>query len=329
MARDIRRPLCEEGKVAFYRIIQADPIVYKTLKNTVFDAFVESLSLCLALAALGITAAMLVTGSEEKLYYYVLPLAAAVFMGLFTFFGRKREREFSRCLADINQTLREDVIVQVHSNPVGGMYENDSYWVMREKGRQTEAFCDKLSEVAENALGLVISISASLFMLILNPFAATPMLILAFFRLNRLFRLRNRYEEALDILDAETEKYNDACDALIRSSQSLEPDDVALSRAKAATPVEEAQAVCVRTSNKLFAHSRIVPVLLLLAAGVLSILIRATGQFLWYSPLAIIPSLILYAVVLYSTSDYYTFNRALADAEWNAIDLTTLPSTEK
>ena len=329
MAREIRRPLCEEGKEAFNRIIKADPIVYKTLKTTVFDAFVESFSLSGVLAVLGIFVAMFVTGSEEKLYYYILPLVAAVLIGVFAFFGRKREREFSRCLADINQTLREDVIVQVHSNPVGGMYENDSYWVIREKGRQTEAFCDKMSEVAEGALGLVIALSASVLMLILNPFAALPMLIFTVFRARRIYVLNEKYEEAMDRLDEETEIYKETCDSLLRSSQALEPDDIALSRAKAATPVEEAQAVCVKLSNKLFVHTRIIPVLLLLAAAAVSILVKVSGLFSWYSPFAVTASLILFAVVMHDTSDYYTFNRALADTEWNAIDLTTLSSTEK
>lgn len=329
MAREIRRPLCEEGKAAFFRIIGADPIVFKTLKSAVLDAFVESFSLGGVITAVGMFIAMFVTGEGKKLYYYILPAVAAVLMIIFAVLGKKRERKISRCLADINQTLREDVIVQVHSNPVGGMYENDSYWVIREKGRQTETFCDKLSEVAEHAFGLVVSVASSVLMLILNPIAAAPMLLLALLRAVRIFRLNSRYEDARDTLEDETVRYTEACDNLIRSSKTLEPDDVALSRAKAATPVEEAQAACVAISNRIFTHTRIAAVLLLLLAGGLSILAKASGLFSWYSPLFVIPSLLLFAVVLYNTSDYYTFNRVLADAEWSAIDLTTLPSTEK
>ena len=329
MARELRRPLCEEGKTAFFKIIGADPIVYKTLKSVVTDSFVEAFSLGGALIALGMFVAMLITRQPNNLFYYLLPAITVILMGVFAGIGKRRERKFSRCVADINQTLREDVIVQVHSNPVGGMYENDSYWVMKEKGKQTEIFCDKLSEVAERAFGLIVSLSAAILMTVLNPFAAVPMLGLAFLRALRMFRLNSRYEDALDTLDAETVRYDETCDNLIRSAQTMEPDDVALSRAKAAAPVEEAQAVCVSLSNRLFSQTRIVPLIMLLAAGALSILVRASGLFSWYSPILIIPSLLMFALVLYNTSGYYSFNRSIADAEWSAIDLTTLSSTEE
>ena len=319
-----KKPFCQEGKDALMKILRADPIVFDTLKKVIYVSFSEYALLCLALSALGAFISVLF-GSSGVVGWTGWAVISASFVLIIAYgiVGRIRKRNFDRCIADINETLREDVIVQVHQNPVGGMYENDSYTVMRNKGNQTESLCSNLISVSNGALRLIGAICSSVCMFLLNPVASIPALALSFFRSRKIYRLRNRYDDAMDDLDLRTAEYKEKCDTLLISAD-MDPDDIALNRAKAVAAVDEAQTVCLSVRNRLFYHTRITAGIIVLLFGAVSIVIRNTGLVKWFSELLIVPSVLMLMLLLFFSSDYYGFKNALADSEWDAIDITTL-----
>lgn len=307
------------------KILGADPIVFSTLKKVCISCFVETVFLCLSVSAVGVFISILSHRSRGRLLFewiwIAVSFAAVIAYGII---GRRRKRDFDRCLADINETLREDVIVQVHRNPVGGMYENDSYTVMKKKGDQTEALCGSLIKVSYGAVRIIGAVVAAACMFLMNPIASVPVLALVYQRTSKVYRLQNRYDQALEILDSKIAEYNEKCDTLIASSETMEPDDIALNRAKAIASVDEEQAVCISIRNRLFYHTNISAGLIVLLFGVLSTVINSSGFFRWYPGALIFPSMLMLVLLIYDTSDYYGFTVSLADAEWNSIDLTTL-----
>jgi len=328
-ANRIKRPLCEEGKNAFYRIVRADPVVYATLKKVCVQAYIESFIIDAAVLLSGLFISFFFCKTEHSYYWYLIPAAAVILVVMFNIVSSKRERSFSRCLADINQTLREDVIVQVHSNPVGGMYENDSYSILKEKGIETDSFCDNLSSVSKGAVKIILSLTSAICMLAVSPISAVPSLLLCFFRARRLHKLRNRYDDAQIELDEELEKYDQTCENLLNNADSIEPDDISLSRAKAATAVDEAEAKCVNVRYRILSVSRIVGSLIIMFSGVLCIMLSFLKLSLWQSSFTVISSLLLLGVIVVNTSEYYSFVRSLADAEWDAINLTTVDTDKE
>lgn len=329
MNRKIRKPLCAEGKEALMKIVRADPVVFDTLKKVIRQCYAEMLLLCAALAALGAFISILTDPEWTAGWYKWLMIAAGVlFIAGYAFAGRARKRNFDRCIADINETLREDVIVQVYNNPVGGMYENDSYTVMRSKGVQTESLCSSLISVSDGAVRLIGAVCSAVSLLILNPIVAVPVLLIGLLRAKRLISLRNRYEDALDDLDSKSAEYREICDSLLVSS-GMEPDDIALSRAKAVAAVDEAQAAGISVRNRLFFQSRIVAGIILLLFGIGTIAVRNTGFIPWFSDMLAVPSILMLSMFLFFTSDHYSFLTALAKAEWDSIDLTTLKEDQQ
>ncbi|MBR2740551.1 MAG: hypothetical protein IKD87_07770 [Oscillospiraceae bacterium] len=329
MNRKIRRPLCTEGKDALMKILRADPVVFDTLKKVIKQCYAELILLCASISALGAFVSLLPgSGGKVEGFGWLLIASSALMTAGYAATGRARKRNFDRCIADINETLREDVILQVYNNPVGGMYENDSYTVMRSKGNQTESLCSSLISVSDGAVRLIGSVCSAVFMVLLNPVASVPALLFSLLRARRLASLRNRYEEALDDLDAKSAEYREVCDALLASS-GMEPDDIALSRAKAVAAVDESQAAGIALRNRLFFQSRIIAGVIILLFGICTIAVINVGLLPWFSDLLAVPSLLMLSMFLFFTSDHYSFLDALAKAEWDSIDLTTLKEEQQ